>query len=83
MEKLNFDRRCRCDWCNQIEICAITHYGTSHYNRLVCVECALSINENDKIMGRDEPYFDLNNSTIRFGENLVYDITKENDEEGE
>lgn len=83
MEKLNFDRRCRCDWCNQIEICAVTHYGTSHYNRLVCVECALSINENDKILGRETPYFDLNNSTIRFGENLVYDITKENDEEGE
>ncbi len=82
MEKLNFDRRCRCDWCNQIEICAVTHYGTSHYNRLVCLECALSINENDRPF-RDEPYFDLNNSTIRFGENLVYDITKENDEEGE
>ena len=83
MEKLNFDRRCHCDWCNQIEICAVTHYGTSHYNRLVCLECALSINENDKILGRETPYFDLNNSTIRFGENLVYDITKENDEEGE
>lgn len=83
MEKLNFDRRCHCDWCGQTEICAVTHYGTSHYNRLVCVECALSINENDKILGRETPYFDLNNSTIRFGENLVYDITKENDEEGE
>ena len=81
METLNFDRRTKCDWCGQEEICAVTHYGTTHYNRLVCVECAMSINENDKIMGKEKPYFDLNNSTIRFGNNLVYDCTKENNEE--
>lgn len=80
METLNFDRRTKCDWCGQEEICAITHYGTSHYNRLVCVECAMSINENDKLDG-SLPYFDLNNSTIRFGDNLVYDCTKEDNEE--
>lgn len=79
MEKLNFDRKCKCDWCGQVEICAITHYGTSHYNRLVCLECALSINENDKLLGRETPYFDLNNSSIRFGNNLVYDVTKDNE----
>lgn len=64
MEKLKFDRKCKCDWCNQEEICAITHYGTTNYNRLVCVECAMSINQNDKIFGNQ--YFDLNNSTIKF-----------------
>lgn len=76
----HFDRRCKCDWCGQVEICAVTQYGTTHYNRLVCLECALSINENDRPY-RPYPYFDLNNSTIRFGENLVYDCTKENDNE--
>lgn len=78
MEKLEFDRRTKCDWCGHEEICAITHYGTTHYNRLVCVECAMSINQNDKILGM-EPYFDLNNSIIKFGDNLVYDCTKEED----
>lgn len=81
MEELHFDRRVKCDWCGQTEICAVTHYGTSHYNRLVCLECALSINENDKLLG-ETPYFDLNNSTIRF-KNLVADIMKENKVENE
>lgn len=77
METLSFDRKTKCDWCGQTEICAITHYGTTHYNRLICVECAMSINENDKIIC-GEQYFDLNNSTIRFGKNLVFDDTNEN-----
>lgn len=64
MEKLKFDRRTKCDWCSCEEICAITHYGTTNYNRLICVECAMSINEIDKIYGNQ--YFDLNNSIIRF-----------------
>lgn len=79
METLNFDRRVKCDWCGHTEICAITHYGTTHYNRLVCLECALSINQNDRLF-RDTPYFDLNNSNIRF-RNLACDITKEKEEE--
>ena len=79
MEKLNFDRRCHCDWCGEKEICAVTHYGTSHYNRLVCLECALSINEHDRMYGQQ--YFDLNNSTIRF-KDLAYDIDKDNEQEG-
>jgi hypothetical protein len=67
MEKLKFDRKCVCDFCGNEEICAITHYGTSIYNRLVCVECAMSINENDRIYrNNNEVYFDLNNSIIRF-----------------
>lgn len=78
MEALHFDRRTKCDWCGHEEICAITHYGTSHYNRLVCVECAMSINENDRT-SFGEQYFDLNKSTIVFGDNLVYDCTKEED----
>ncbi len=82
METLNFDRRVKCDWCGCTEICAITHYGTSHYNRLICLECALSINGNDKCISGTIP-FDLNNSTIRF-RNLVCDVTKEEkEEEGE
>ena len=64
MEILNFDRKCKCDWCGCEEICAITHYGTTIYNRLVCVECAMSINQNDRCFGNQ--YFDLNNSTIKF-----------------
>ena len=80
MEVLNFDRKTKCDWCGCEEICAITHYGTTHYNRLICVECAMSINENDKLTC-GEQYFDLNNSTIRFGNNLVYDCTKEDNKE--
>lgn len=66
MEKLNFNIRTTCDWCNCEEICAVTHYGTTHYNRLICVECAMSINQNDRIFRGDKVYFDLNNSTIEF-----------------
>lgn len=65
METLRFDRKTNCDWCGHKEICAVTHYGTTNYNRLVCVECALSINENDRILNGKQ-YFDLNNSTISF-----------------
>ena len=79
METLNFDRKVKCDWCGSTEICAITHHGTTHYNRLICLECALSINGNEKCISGLIP-FDLNNSTIRF-RNLVCDITKEEKEE--
>lgn len=83
METLNFDRKVKCDWCGNTEICAITHYGTTEYNRLICLECALSINCNDKLFNGGNVPFDLNNSTIRF-RNLVCDITKEEtEEEGE
>ena len=81
MEKLKFDRKCHCDWCNEIEICAITHYGTTEYNRLICVECAMSINCSHEIPLTGKPYFDLNNSTIVFGTNLTYDIAKEKTED--
>lgn len=64
MERLKFDREAKCDWCGCTEICAITHYGTTNYNRLVCVECAMSINQNDRPFGGQ--YFDLNNSIILF-----------------
>ena len=77
MEILNFDRKCKCDWCNQTEICAITHYGTTNYNRLICLECACSINQNDRLFNGGKCYFDLNNSIIRFN-NFEYDIDKEN-----
>jgi len=79
-EILNFDRRCRCDWCNEVEICSTTNYGTTNYVRLICLECALSITQNDKPF-REHDYFDLQNSHIRFRD-FVYDCTKE-DEEGD
>lgn len=80
MEILNFDRKCKCDWCNQVEICSITHYGTTNYNRVVCLECALDIQQRDKNMFNAN-VFDLNNSNIRF-KDFEFDCTKE-DEEGE
>ena len=82
MEKLKFDRKCKCDFCGHVEICAVNHYGTSLYNRLVCVECAMSINQNDRALG-GEQYFDLNNSVIYFsGENFI-DCTLDDEEEDE
>lgn len=82
METLHFDRRTKCDWCGCEEICSITHYGTTNYTRLICAECALSINNNDiRVMNSDYRPFDLNNSTIVFGDNLVYDCTKENQDD--
>lgn len=80
MEQLKFDRKCTCDFCGETEICSITHYGTSNYTRLICVECAMSINCSHELPLFGKPYFDLNNSIIVFGNNLVYDITKEEDE---
>jgi hypothetical protein len=48
----------------------------------VCVECAISINQNDRILN-GEQYFDLNNSVIIFrGENFI-DCTKDYEEEDE
>ena len=74
MEALEFDRKTNCDWCGHEEICAITHYGTTEYNRLVCVECAMSINQNQKCLDGYTP-FDLNNSIIKFN------FDKDNNEE--
>lgn len=73
MERLQFlAPKRKCDFCGNEEICAITHYGTSHYNRLVCLECAMSINENDSLLNggfeAGHRAFDLNNSIIRFKE---------------
>ena len=59
-----------CDFCGCKERCAITHYGTTHYNRLICVECAMSINENDKLYNGGQVVFDLNNAIIRFKEEV-------------
>jgi len=65
MEKLHFNTLTKCDWCHQEEICAVCHIGTTNYNRLVCLECALSINQNQKIIDGNN-LVDLNNSTIDF-----------------
>lgn len=63
-------RKVKCDFCGCEERCAITHYGTSHYNRLICVECAMSINEKDKLYNGGQVVFDLNNAIIRFKEEV-------------
>lgn len=50
-EELNFDREAACDWCGKTGKVAVTHYGTSHYNRLVCPDCAkeMNIKESKKL----------------------------------
>ena len=69
MEQLKFIApKRKCDFCGSEEICANTHYGTSHYTRIICVECAMSINEHDRLFNGDHIAFDLNNSIIRFRE---------------
>ena len=78
METLKFDRKCKCDFCGEIEICAITQYGTTNYHRVICLECACSINCSHHLPLFGEPYFDLNNSTIRFRD-LEYDCTKDDE----
>ena len=50
-EDLKFDRTTECDWCGKEKLVAICHYGTSHYNRLVCKECAKKINNHVKQLG--------------------------------
>ena len=42
-EDLNFDRKAKCDWCGEKKTVSICHYGTTHYNRLVCPTCAKNI----------------------------------------
>ena len=48
-EELNFDREAACDWCGKTGKVAVTHYGTSHYNRLVCPDCAKELKINESI----------------------------------
>ena len=62
-ENLKFDRKARCDWCGRKQTVSICHYGTTHYNRLVCPTCAKNINEHEKIFGR-QPYFNPDNLKI-------------------
>lgn len=64
METLNFKGKRICDFCGQEEICANTHYGTSNYTRVICLECALDLNQKDHLVGLHP--FDLNNSHIDF-----------------
>lgn len=79
MEKLNFDRKCKCDYCGMVEICSITHYGTTNYTRLVCLECALDLQQKNKCLNGVDT-FDLNNSNIRFRD-FVYNIEDEKEED--
>ena len=55
-EDLKFDRRAKCDWCGERKRVAVCHYGTTHYNRLVCPACAKKINEANKMFS-SIPYF--------------------------
>lgn len=48
-EELEFDRDANCDWCGEEKLVGITHYGTTHYNRLICQECAEKIKKYDEV----------------------------------
>ena len=48
-EELEFDRDANCDWCGEEKLVGITHYGTTHYNRLICQECAERIKKYDEV----------------------------------
>jgi hypothetical protein len=50
-EDPKFDRKAKCDWCGRKKTVAVCHYGTTHYNRLVCPTCAKNINEHEHIFG--------------------------------
>lgn len=50
-EELKLDRTCECDWCGEKKLVGITHYGTTHYNRLICADCAKIIEKYNKING--------------------------------
>lgn len=52
---LYFDRLEKCDWCGQKDYVSITHYGTSHYNRLICSDCANKIIEHHKSLDGTTP----------------------------
>lgn len=56
-EDLKFDRKAECDWCGLKQIVSVCHYGTTHYNRLVCPECAKKINNYTKSVGFQKDYF--------------------------
>lgn len=56
-EDLNFDRKAKCDWCGEKKTVSICHYGTTHYNRLVCPECAKKINDHLKLVSFEKPYY--------------------------
>ena len=47
-EDLKFDRTTECDWCGENKKVSICHYGTTHYNRLICKECAKKVNNWEK-----------------------------------
>lgn len=55
-DALNFDRIAECDFCGEKTDVAITHYGTSHYNRLVCKECAKELKIEDSQSCKDTYY---------------------------
>jgi len=42
------DRDIACDFCGEKKPTAITQYGTSHYNRVICKECTDKINAEHK-----------------------------------
>ena len=52
---LYFDRLAKCDWCGKKDYVSITQYGTSHYNRLICSDCANDIIEYHKTLDGSVP----------------------------
>lgn len=52
---LYFDRLANCDWCGKKDYVSITHYGTSHYTRLICSDCANDIVKYHKTLDGSTP----------------------------
>lgn len=48
VEDLDFDRTAKCDWCGKRRKVSTCKYGTTHYVRLICKECANKINDFEK-----------------------------------
>ena len=48
------ERITECDFCGEIKKVVITHYGTTHYNRLICKECIDRINKWHKDVHGEE-----------------------------
>ncbi len=54
---LYFDRVSTCDWCGEKKYVSICQYGTSHYNRLICKDCAEATIEHHKMLDGSTPYW--------------------------
>ena len=81
-EHLDFDRKAKWDWCGKKGLVGITHYGTSHYNRLICKECAESIKKQDETaFGEGCHNIKDSKKDIKDGEELEFERDGEQDDQ--